>query len=526
MAYAFETAYKGNVIVLNEKSELFFPEGTTSWYPLESSFMSHNERSFIRTSLDTIGNSHLASLPLLVKSNGVNIVVTESGLEDYPGMWIRGAGSNALSAVFPYYPAEELLARDRDLKVTERTDFIAEASGSRRFPWRVFVISESDAGLVESNLTYLLADTCRLEDTSWIRPGKVAWDWWNANNIYGVDFRAGLNTKTYKYYIDCASDNGIEYVILDEGWYRLGDLMSVSPGFDIAEICRYAESKNVGIILWVVWKTFDDQMDRALAQFSEWGVKGVKVDFMQRDDQKMVQFYYRAAEKAASYRMLVDFHGSYKPSGLRRVWPNVITREGVKGLEHNKWESDVTPEHDVTLPFTRMVAGPMDYTPGAMVNLDENNFKPMFSRPASQGTRVHQLALYVVYESPLQMMADSPSNYMREQECTDFISAVPTVWDETVVLDGRIGEYISIARRKGNTWYLAVLGGRDAREMSVDLKFLGESEYSATVFSDGINSDRYAGDYTRREETFTGGGVLKVRLAPGGGWAARIEKKR
>lgn len=525
VAYAFETSFKEKVIVLNESSELYFPAATTGWYPLEESFISHNERTFIPVSLDTITEKHLASLPLLLNAGGTNVLITESGLTDYPGMWIRGAGSNALKSVFPAYPAEEQLFRDRDMKVIKRTDFIAEANGSRRYPWRVFVISGDDKGLIESNLTYLLADTCLIADPSWIKPGKVAWDWWNANNIWGVDFEAGLNNETYKYYIDFASANGIEYVILDEGWYKLGNLFAVAPGFDIAELCKYAESKGVGIILWVVWKTFDDQMERALDQFVEWGVKGIKVDFMQRDDQKMVQYYYRVAEKAADHKLLVDFHGSYKPSGLRRTWPNVLTREGVKGLEHNKWSSDVTPAHDVTLPFTRMVAGPMDYTPGAMINLDERNFNPMFSRPASQGTRVHQMALYVVFESPLQMMADSPSNYKREQECTDFISSVPVVWDETVVLDGKVGEYVAIARRSGEDWFVGALTGSDQRDITLDLGFIGEGNYDITIFRDGINAGMYASDYIRSEETFTSPGVLTVKMAPGGGWVARIEKR-
>jgi alpha-glucosidase len=487
--------------------------------------MSHNERSYIKTSLDTINSNHLASLPVLVKSNGINVLITETALEEYAGMWLVGAGSNSLKAVFPKYPEEEVLVYDRNLEVKSRTDFIAEASGRRRYPWRVFVIAEEDATLIETNLTYLLSDTCRIEDPSWIKPGKVAWDWWNANNIYGVDFRAGLNNDTYKYYIDFAANNGIEYIILDEGWYKLGDLFSISPEMDIAELCQYGEERGVGVILWVVWKTFDDQMERALDQFEEWGVKGIKVDFMQRDDQKMVQYYYKVAQKAAEHKLLVDFHGSYKPAGLRRSWPNVLTREGVKGLEQNKWSSDITPEHDVTIPFIRMVAGPMDYTPGAMINLSRRNFKPMYTTPASQGTRVHQMALYIVYESPLQMLADIPTNYIREQECTDFITSVPVVWDETVVLSGKVGEYVVLARRKGDVWYLGALTNSESREITIDLKFLDGGNDYATVFKDGVNADRNSMDYKRGEETFIDTDMLTIKMAPGGGWAARIEKR-
>ncbi|HUS86412.1 MAG TPA: glycoside hydrolase family 97 protein [Bacteroidales bacterium] len=526
VAYRIRTTMKDNMLVLKEKSVINFAGNSTGWYPLETSFMSHNERTYIPFSMDTIGEQHLASLPTLVRSNGVNVLITETALENYPGMWLRGAGNNSLISVFPYYPEEEKLMRDRDLRVVSTMDFIAETKGERNFPWRVFLLSDNDAGLIESNLTYLLSDSCRIDSTDWIKPGKVAWDWWNANNIHGVDFRAGLNNETYKYYIDFASENGIEYVILDEGWYQLGDLLEISPGFDIKELCDYAAGKDVGIILWAVWITLEDLLEPALAQFEEWGVKGIKVDFMQRDDQPVVEYYYKIARKAAEHKLLVDFHGSYKPAGLRRTYPNVITREGVKGLEHNKWSRDVTPEHDVTIPFIRMVAGPMDYTPGAMVNLERGNFNPMFTRPASQGTRVHQMALYIVFESPLQMLADNPSNYRREQECTDFIVKIPVTWDETRVIGAAVGDYVIIARRKGDSWYVGVLTDWNPREFELKLDFLDSGEYNAIIFEDGINADRYAADYRRLEKTISASDVLNIKMAPGGGWAAIIEKRK
>ncbi|NMC41597.1 MAG: glycoside hydrolase family 97 protein, partial [Bacteroidales bacterium] len=374
-------------------------------------------------------------------------------------------------------------------------------------------------------MVFRLASPLRLKDTDWIKPGRVAWDWWNANNIYGVGFRAGINNQTYKYYIDFASRYGIEYVILDEGWYRLGNVLDVVPGIDVPELCRYAASKNVGIILWVVFKTLDDRLDEALDKFSEWGVKGIKVDFMQRDDQKMVEFYYRATQKAAEHKMLIDFHGSYKPDGLIRTYPNALTREGVKGLEHSKWSTDVSPEHDVTIPFTRMVAGPMDYTPGAMINMERNNFHPVFSRPSSQGTRVHQMALYVVFESPLQMLADSPSNYEREKECTGFIAKVPVIWDDLKVLDAKTGDYILLARKNGKDWYVGGLTDWSARDLELDLSFLEPGEYTIEIFEDGINADRYAGDYSHRFLEVRPGIKMKIHMAPGGGWAARISPK-
>ncbi len=524
VVYRFKTDIKGNVIVMNEQVELNLPQGSMAWYPLEESFMSHNERTYIPTRLDTIEEEHLASLPVLFKSEGVNILATESALEDYPGMWLRGNGSNALKGVFPYYPDEERLFGDRNIRVMSRRDFMAETKGERSFPWRIFIISDNDAGLVETNLTFLLADKCRMEDTGWIKPGKVAWDWWNNRNIHGVDFRAGINTKTYEHYIDFAAEYGIEYVILDEGWYRLGDVLDVNPDIDIEHLCNYAKSKGVGIILWVIWNTLDDKLYAALPQYAAWGVKGIKVDFMQRDDQKVVNYYWKIAEKAAAYKLLVDFHGAYKPAGLRRTWPNVLTREGVKGLENTKWSYDITPAHDLTIPFIRMVAGPMDYTPGAMVNFDSINFRPSWDRPASMGTRVHQMAMYVLYESPLQMLADSPSNYRKEKECTGFIAGVPVTWDETRVVEAEVGKYLVMARRKGEDWYLGAMTDWSEREFGLDLSFLGEGEYKAVIFSDGINADRFAEDYDKTEKTVSKEDTIKITMAPGGGFMARIKK--
>jgi alpha-glucosidase len=525
IAYRFETAFKDSLIIKNEISELQFPSGTNSWYPLEKSFMSHNENIFIFSSLDTITNKHLASLPVLFQSDGVNILLTESDIEDYAGMWVRGAGPGKIEGTWPAYPAEESLYRDRDLRVTKTKGYIAKTGGTRTFPWRVFVIAGNDGKLIESDLVYKLAAPNRLKETGWIKPGKVAWDWWNANNIYGVDFKSGINNETYKYYIDFASKNGIEYIVLDEGWYKLGNVLEVVPGMDIPGLCRYAADKNVGIILWVVWKSFYDKIDQALDQFSKWGVKGVKVDFMQRDDQKLVNFYWEAARKAADHHMLIDFHGAYKPDGLGRTYPNALTREGVKGMENDKWSKDIDPRHDVTLPFTRMVAGPMDYTPGAMINMDRENFNPQFTRPESQGTRVHQMALYIAYESPLQMLADSPSNYMKEQECTDFIVKVPVVWDDIKVLAGKVGDYLLLARRSGKEWFAGALTNWSPLDMDLDLSFLGEGDYVMEVFQDGINADKYASDYKHLKSDVKPGMKMKIHLAPGGGWVARITPK-
>ncbi|MDX1639550.1 MAG: glycoside hydrolase family 97 catalytic domain-containing protein, partial [Balneolaceae bacterium] len=420
------------------------------------SFFTHQERSYLTQQISEIGIDRRGSIPALVDiDGGPNLLISEADLRDYPGFYLEGTDRTALRGIFPHVATEEKLEGDRNLHVTERADFIAETAGSRSYPWRMIAIAAEDADLLTNQLVYKLAQPNRIPDTSWIEPGKVAWDWWNANNIYGVDFDTGVNTETYKYYIDFASEMGLDYIILDEGWYELGDLTGVSENMDIDEIVSYGKSKNVDVILWVVWKTLEDQWEVAFRQFEEWDVRGIKVDFMQRDDQWMVNWYWKVAEEAARRKLLVDFHGSYKSTGLERTYPNVITREDVKGMEHNKWSTDITPEHNLILPFVRMVAGPMDYTPGAMINATEENFRAVFNKPMSMGTRAHELAKYVVYESPLQMLCDSPSHYYeQEPELLEYLSEVPVIWDETRVLAASLADYVVLARKKGitGTW--------------------------------------------------------------------------
>ena len=525
IAYRFITSYSGKIIVKSEEALYKFNGNYKIYFPEEESFFSHNEREYIDTNLGDLTAENLSSLPLLVVTeNGTNIVLTESDIEDYPGMWVRGESGNTLKGVFPGYPVDIDQESDRDVPVTKRADYLAETEGSRTFPWRTMIITDEAGKLIESDMVFRLASPNRIDDPSWIKPGKVAWDWWNDLNVYDVDFKSGVNTETYKYFIDFAAANGIEYIILDEGWYKLGNLADINPDIDMTELSGYAEEKGVGLILWVIWKTLDDQLDEALDQFEEWGIKGIKVDFMQRDDQWMVNYYYKIAREAAERHLLVDFHGAYKPAGLRRTYPNVITREGVRGLEWCKWSDVVGPEHDVTIPFIRMVAGPMDYTPGAMDNAGKVNFSSRFSRPMSQGTRVHQMAMYVVYESPLQMMSDNPCNYMNNQECTNFITKVPVVWDECHVLHGSVGDYVVIARKKDDSWYIGGLNDWTARELSLDISFLGEGEFSIEVFKDGVNADRNATDYIYEKFKVNSEDAININMAPGGGWVARISK--
>jgi alpha-glucosidase len=527
-AYRFLTRSRGDLTVASEQATFNFIGNSQIYFPEEESFFSHNERTYLRMQFDTVQAGRLASLPVLIATPGPKILIAESSLLDYPGMWLKTNGGNTLKGAFPHYALESNLKpnSDRSMPVTKYADFIAKTKGNRSFPWRILAVAKKDGDLITNQLVYQLAEELRIKDPSWIKPGKVAWDWWNANNIYGVDFRAGINTATYKYYIDFASQFGIEYIILDEGWYKLGNLLDIVPEMNIEEIIAYGKKKNVGIILWVVWKTLDDQLYPALDQFEKWGVAGIKVDFMQRDDQYMVNFYWKIAEEAAKRKMLVDFHGAYKPCGLRRAYPNVITREGVKGLENSKWSEQITPSHNLTLPFIRMVAGPMDYTPGAMINAQPGNFRAIFSRPMSMGTRSHQIAMYVIFESPLQMMADSPSNYLRESESAEFISKIPTIWEDTRVLEASIGEYLILARRNGSYWYIGAMTNENAREFTIGLSFLNDGNYSAEIIEDGINADRYGSDYRKVNRTVSKDDSLGIKLAAGGGWAVILKPKQ
>ena len=530
VAYRFETSLAAaETKVYGEEAHFSFAGDYNVYYHKEEGFFSHNEREFLYLPLKQITTTSLASPPAIIVTNqGVNIALAESDVEDYPGLWLRGNNSNALDGVFPPYPLKEELRRnsDRDFQVTETAGYIAMTKGTRTFPWRIIGIAEKDADLITNQLVYLLAKPSQVQDTSWIKPGKVAWDWYNANNIYGVDFKAGINTQTYKYYIDFASRYGIEYVILDEGWYKLGNLLSVVPEIDIEELVAYGKKKNVGIIVWMVWKTLDDQFEAAFTQAEKWGVKGLKIDFMQRDDQLLMDFYHKICREAARRRMLVDFHGAIRPATMTRTWPNLVNVEGVRGLEQTKWSKYANPEHNVTLPFTRMLLGPMDYTPGAMVNAGrESNFAPIFQRPMSLGTRAHQLAMYVIYEAPLQMLADSPSHYLREPEVMEFLRPVPTVWDETRVLAAKLGDYVSIARRRGHEWYIGAMTDWTSRTLEIDLSFLPRGRFRIVAYEDGPNAEKTGHDYKVVKSDVDGTKKLTINLAPGGGWAARITER-
>ena len=502
--------------------------------------------------LSAMFTDSLAITPLAVcLPDGVKAIVMDAGVENYPGMMVRSeklkvkgekykVKGEKLRAVFAPYPLEqEIGGYDRlNLVPTKRADYIAKLNGRQALPWRVVVITERDADILNCDMAQRLAPACRIADTSWIRPGKVAWDWWNNTNISGVNFTSGMNTNTYLYYIDFAAKNHLEYIIIDEGWSGKESLMSeLNPEIDLKRLIAYGQEKGVGIILWSSWRNLigSDPLggnavsDQVIKHYADMGVKGFKVDFFDRDDQQVIASAYQLAACAARHHLVLDYHG-LKPFGIQRAYPNIFNFEGVKGLENSKWEPRVgdgplhnQPRYDVTAPYLRMLAGPMDYTPGAMSNAMKDSFFGNNDHPMSQGTRVHQMAMYTTFEAPLQMLADSPTKYMQNQECTDFIAQIPTAFDETVAIDGQLGEYTVIARRKGTTWYVAAMTDWTPRDLTISLDFIGEGTHSASIFADGINARKDATDYKHTVQTVTRNDRLSLHLSSGGGWAAIIK---
>lgn len=538
VAYRFTTNRKDSLFINSEQAEFNFDGDYKSFIPYvrnprykSDQFQTSFEALYEEKKLSEFTKDTLGMLPCLVELNdGKKAVILEADLEDFPGMYVQPGTENmsSLVAVHAKYPVkEEKPSNIRNYIVTGRADYVAKTIGTRSFPWRAIVISTSDKDLANNDMVFKLASPSRINDVSWIHPGKVAWDWWNDWNISHVDFKAGINTPTYKYYIDFASANNIEYIVMDEGWSETNDIAKISPKINLAEIVNYGKQKNVGVVLWATAYALMDRLDEVFAKYAAMGVKGFKIDFFDRDDQKMVAYTYEIARKAAEYKLMVDFHGMYKPTGLQKTYPNVIGFEGVRGMENVKWApDDDVPRYDVTLPYIRMIAGAMDYTPGAMRNSNKANFRPVNSMPMSQGTRCHQLAMYVVFEAPLGMLSDNPTVYQKEQECTNFISKVPTVFDETVALDGKVGEYVAIARRKNDTWYVGAMTNWNARDITLDFSFLGDGTYEAEIFKDGINADRDATDYKREIITVTKNSKQNISLSNGGGWAAKIYPKK
>ena len=535
VAYRFQTGIAKPFNVVSEIADFNFDADYQALIPyvlrragqegdiINQQFYNSFENTYTRVNLSQMDPEKLAFLPLLVElKDGKKVVITEADLEDFPGLYLRNEkGKTGFTAVHAGYPKTEEQGGHNNLQylVKERENYVAQVDRKRFYPWRCLLISENDKDLADSDLVYKLASPCRVDDISWIKPGKVAWDWWNAWNVYGVDFKTGINNDTYKYYIDFASKYGIEYVILDEGWAvnKKADLFQVVPEINLKALVQYAKERNVGLVLWAGYAAIDKDMELVCQYYSDLGIKGFKVDFMDRDDQKVVDFYYRMAAMTAKYHLFIDFHGAYKPTGLSRTYPNVLNFEGVYGLEQAKWDnnSDLVL-NEVTIPFIRMVAGPLDYTQGAMKNACKNCFAAVYTEPMSQGTRCRQLAEYVIFESPFNMLCDSPSNYLQEDECTKFIASVPTTWDETIVLDGKVGEYLVVARKKGYKWYIGAITNWEERDMEVDITALKSGAKSGKIFRDGPNANRVGKDYVT-EQLQIWGNTIKFHLAKGGG---------
>lgn len=533
VAYRFYTTQSSDIIIKEEQAEFNFKEDYTAYLPYTT-----NDKKTMAMAYQNVyditplskAQPKLAFLPVTVDCGSVKLTLLESDLEAYPGMFVQSQqGKYGLKGVFAPYPAKtDFYPWRKQEYVTETTDFISRSRGSRSYPWRVLAITEKDTDMPVNNLVYALASPNRIGDTSWIKTGKVAWDWWNDWNLKGVPFKAGINMDTYKYYIDFASRNGLEFIVLDEGWYapKSGDMLTVIPELDLPELIAYGKSKGVEIVLWTVFNVLDSQLEAACKKYADMGIKGFKVDFLDRDDQTAVEMVYRIAEMTARYKLTLDLHGIYKPTGINRTYPHIINFESVFGMEEVKW-TDIKnnmPLYDVTFPYIRMMAGPVDYTPGAMRNATKADWRAMYYTPASMGTRCHQLAAYIVHDSPFTMLCDAPTNYLNEQECVDFMASLPVEVDSTFIASGELGKYIVTVRKKDVNWYIGGMTNWDERDVQLDFSFLPEGvSYTAVLFKDGVNANKQAEDYRKETIRIDKDSRLTLHLASGGGFAMKLE---
>lgn len=532
IAYRFVSAIPDTIEITREIATFRFHQPDTVYFPQVSRrpgldvFHTSFESTYEKKLIKDLSETDVAFSPVLIDGK-IKTLVTESDLFDYPGMFLQGGGGNELRGLFAPYPSKEEVqgGEFRQPVVTSRDNYLARSWGERTFPWRVLVFARKDNDLLTNDLVYRLGRPPSHNDWFWVTPGISTEEWIIGSNVYGVQFKSGINTATYKYYIDFANRFGLQFVMLDAGWSDPDDLFRIHPDINLEEIASYARSKNVYLTLWTLSMTLDRQLEQALEMFSRLGVKCIMTDFMDRDDQKMVNFYHRVAEATARHRIMVMFHGAFKNAGFERTYPHAITREGVLGSEFNIWSNSVTPEHDLQLPFIRMVSGPMDYEPGFMRNVNRRTFTALPDLVMSQGTRAHQLAMFVAYESPLQMFSGNPSDALAEEEYMTFLASLPTVWDETVALDSRLGDYLVIARRNGNDWYVTAMTDWSAREIETDLTFLGEGQYEAFICEDGVNAEQHGSDYRLRKGMVDRSGKLVIRMAPGGGYVAKLIRK-
>lgn len=535
VAYRFQTMFKDSVVIEDETAVFNFPENHSVYYPEvvkrqdADIFHTSFEEPYKFKTLDSIGESNTLFNPVLVyPKQSPRLLITESDIEDYPGMFLTGNNRQQLKGKFAPYPLKEKMTEGgyQQYLVTERAEYIAKTKGTRKYPWRVIAIAEQDKDLPGNDIVYRLASPSRIGDASWVHPGKGTDEWIIGTNVFNVPFLSGVNTNLYKYYIDFAKRFGFDRIMMDAGWSDTKDLFKIDPNINMNEITAYAKEKGIKISMWTLALTLDAQLEAALQQFQKWGVDFIMTDFMDRDDQKMVNFYYRVAEACARYKIMIMYHGAYKPAGFGRTFPNAITRESVLGSEYNVWSDKPTPDHNLMLPFIRMVAGPMDYEPGILDNATKKTFRPIEEKVMSAGTRCHQLAMFVVYESPMQIFSGNPSQGFMEPAFMELLGSIPTVWDETKIINGKVGEYIITARKKGDDWYIGSMSNWQPRELKLSLDFLDNAtEYNAVICEDGINADRYASDYKMSETKLTNKDAVTIKLAPGGGFLLRLRKR-
>ena len=533
VAYRFYTTNKKGTIIADETADFHFPENAKAWL----AYSTNDEKPFAMAFQNYYDETHLSKakdkyifLPATIESGDVKVTILESDLRAYPGMFVKADGLH-LRAAFAKYPKRMDYYKWRGMSyVAETEDYIAKSKGPRTYPWRVMAITEQDTEMPVNNLVYALATPNQIGSTDWIKPGKVAWDWWNDWNLKGVDFEAGINTRTYQYYIDFAAKNHIPYVVLDEGWYdsSKGDIMNPIPAIDLQGLIDYGREKGVSIALWTVFNVLDEHLTEACEKYAKMGVKGWKVDFMDRNDQTAVEMAERLAKTCAQYQLFLDYHGFYAPTGMSRTYPNILNYEGVFGMEEARWAKKETdmPRYDVTFPFIRMMAGQVDFTPGAMRNGTKENWVECYQNPVSMGTRCHQLACYIVHDSPFTMLCDTPTNYEREQPCVDIITSLPDTFDETKIIQGKLGSYIIVARRNGSDWYLGGQTNWDGRDVELSLDILPPGTYQATIVSDGINANHNAEDYRIEQKTLTTNDQLSLKMANGGGFLIKLIKQQ
>ena len=534
IAYRWLTHFPDSIFVQNETADFRFPENSSAYYPgihkRDDADIFHTsfEELFPLRKLDSISKDELAFNPVLVSTGSeTKIGITESDLDDYPGMFLSGSSTNELKAAFAAYPLEEKITGGEYPQkiVTKRADYLARTKGTRNFPWRVLIISEKDADLPGNDLVYRLSSPSRIGDASWVKPGKCTDEWIVNVNLFNVPFRSGVNTASYKYYIDFAKRFGFDRIMMDAGWSKTSDLFDINPDINMDSILSYAREKNIKVSMWTLSEALDRQLDSALARFEKWGVDFIMTDFIDRDDQKTVNFYYRIARACADHHIMIMFHGAYPPRGFNRTFPNNITREGVLGSEYNIWSDKASPPHDVTLPYTRMLAGSFDYEPGILNNATQKGFRQIEGMVMSQGTRCHQLAMFIVYDNPMQIFSGNPSQGLEEPKFMELLGSLPTVWDETKILSGKVGEFILTAREKNSNWYIAGMTNWSERDIDIKFDFLdARTQYKVTVCRDGVNADRYAGDYTIAESLFQKDDILQLHMAPGGGFFVKLEK--